>query len=59
MRSNGYGMDSAMNHKLIWPRFTREYNSRIYSDDKVVERYDPEVHLLAQLLTAGTVKRVR
>jgi len=52
-------MDSSVSCKLTWPKFTREYNSRIYTNDKEVEHYDPEVHLLARLLTAGTVKRVR
>jgi len=54
-----YEMDSSVSCKLTWPKFTREYNSRIYTNDKEVEHYDPEVHLLARLLTAGTVKRVR
>jgi hypothetical protein len=54
-----YEMDSSMSGKLIWPKFTREQNSRIYAKNKEIEHYDPEVHLLAQLLTSGTVKRVR
>jgi len=56
---DGYEMDSSVSCKLIWPKFTREYNSRTYSNVKEVAHYDPEVHLLARLLTAGTVKRVR
>jgi hypothetical protein len=54
-----YEMDSSVSWKLIWPKFTREYNSRTFTNGKEVEHYDPEVHMLTQLLTAGAVKRVR
>jgi hypothetical protein len=54
-----YEMDSSLSCKLIWPRFTKECNSRTFTNDKEAGHYDPEVHMLALLLTAGTVKRVR
>jgi predicted transcriptional regulator YdeE len=53
-----YEMDRLVSWKLIWPKFTRS-NSRTFTNDKEVELYDPEVHMLAQLLTAGAVTRVR
>ena len=59
MSLDNYEMDSPVSSKLIWPKFTKEHNSRTFTNDKEVEHYDPEVHLLAQLLTAGTVRRVR
>ena len=59
MALNTYEMGGTVNSKLIWPKFTRENNSRSYADDKEIERYDPGVHLLAHLLRAGAIKRVR
>ena len=32
-----YEMDSSVSWKLIWPKFTREYNSRTFTNDKEVE----------------------
>jgi hypothetical protein len=59
MNFDSYEMDGSVSSRLVWPKFTKEYNSRVFTNDKAVEHYDPKVHLLAQLLTAGAVKRVR
>lgn len=59
MNTDVYDIDNSITGKLVWPKIRIEHNSRSYTDSKQIEAYDPKVHLLAQLLTAGAVTRVR